>query len=219
MVYRAYVVHGIATPKGYPFATECEKALSKSKITVHATCGCWDSSGEVVPDIRLTITDRMWREKQIETVAEDLTNFAAVVEARPDVTAVLIGHSMGSVFLNEAERRLRTGIPLVYIGSPFSHPIWKQAFRAIRLYRKPGQRPKLFYNYDDDVSSSRVFSRGVALPPRWTDAVRVAEAGKGAFVEEHGHVGYLENANVARCIRTILHPSSTESRGGRELVP
>lgn len=203
MVDRVLAVHGVDTPEGFPFSQYVRDALAETGINVTVETAWWESAGKIGADIMDTMMNAGWRNEQLRQLTAHLDAFGSNVIEHED-NAVIIAHSMGSVFIHEAERRVQTGFPVVYVGSPFTHPVWKAAFRAIGLYRPGPGEPLSFYNYDDPVCCWRTAPRFLkARPPKWCRNVRVASH-EGGFANEHDIAVYLKHPHVAHAVSQLF---------------
>jgi len=185
-------VHGVATPADVGYGKAWAEALSGHIGDLVVDEVRWDSTGTLVGDVRLTLTNKRWRNRQIDMVCDALRDGIA--------HKMIIAHSMGTVFVAEALRRMDSEIGTVFIGSPLNHPVWKNALRTVGVGGPTPGTPQNFWNEDDMVASGRFLK---AKPPQWCKSNRVAVAGRLGRAVEHDAELYLANRLVAETVGSL----------------
>lgn len=190
-----FAVHGINTPLDVPYAGDWKAALDLGDIEVVEAR--WESTGTVTGDVFKILLHKREREEAIKAVEDQLRDFVEM----PGERKLLLAHSMGEPLLCAAERRVQSGLPIITVGGPLSHPVFGNALASVGLRRPtPGKPPIRFWNRHDGVSCSRFLG---ARQPGWMDPVRIAVAGDKGWVVEHDATLYLANENVRRVVRAV----------------
>jgi hypothetical protein len=181
-------IHGINTPLSRSYAAAWRAALDLNVIIEEAR---WQSSGSIANDVFQICVNPLTREENIDDITEEVRDFC---------------REPGEKLLLAAERRLATGLPIITIGGPLSHPVFGPALAAVGLRKPtPGEPPLRFWNEHDGVCCSRFLG---ARQPAWMGAVRIAVAGDTGWVVEHDAALYLQNENVRRAVQAAQEKQS-----------
>ena len=184
-------IHGINTGADDPVAELWEHTLRDSGLPCEVAEARWRSTGTVIGDVA-AFSAPGYTLRTLEDVCDGLREFAYTGGG------VLLSHSMGTVLLIQAERLLRTGLPIVCLASPLSNPAIAKALMAVGLGRPPPSRVIHLWNNDDSIPGGKL-----AKQPGYFNDTRIAVADndlEGAE-SEHDVRLYLRHLHVHNAIK------------------
>lgn len=194
---RGKAFHGVNTPDGLAYEQSWERALRDGKDGVHIRLerGPWNSTGELVGDA-IFYANPQFHMEALEHVTREWAAFAM------GGFGIGIAHSQGTVYLQQAERLLRTGLPIIFLGSPLSNPALMLAIRAVGFGRaiEGPRRPISFWNVDDPIVGGKM-----KFPLQGVDEREVSIDGDawGTRVSEHAAEAYLSTREVRNAIKAL----------------
>jgi len=193
-VNRLLAVHGIATGADAPVASQWRQTLAAAHAIQVPVEECrWPSTGSAAGDCAALALSPEFRMEALESVVHGLADFAE------EGHGVVLAHSMGTVLAVQAERMLRTGLPMVLMASPLSNPALHLALDGMGLARPPSRRLVHIWNNDDPIPGARS-----AVQPEYFEAVRIAVADNelGEISFEHDVRLYLRHVHTLTALET-----------------
>jgi hypothetical protein len=196
---RLLAIHGISTP-GKGFSSSWAEPLFAAGLPVRIDEAVWPSTGSVVGDLTRVMTDDGFRRAALQAVRDAVARLASTT-SHASTPRGIVAHSLGCVLAAEVLARGPEDwrrIPLLMLGSPHSHPLYRIVLE--RLFDAPpvGPVPHL-WNEDDGVCAAAA----LGLPrewrvrhPDWTAPERVAVAGRRSLFGEHMAAEYLASTHA-----------------------
>lgn len=161
----------------------------------------WDSSGSGLRDIFQILRDRTFRRAQAEAVG---TLILEEVKARR--LAGVIGHSMGAAVVvegmkyaivraNYLQREKLLKIPVVALGGPNGHPVFRSFLRqadfgTLTVEQVVRGQYVHYYNMDDGICA---LANNFYTKDEGWEHVQIAVAGDGYFDKEHADKFYFNH--------------------------
>lgn len=157
--------------------------------------GGWNSTGELLGDA-IFYASPQWHMQALEHVTCAWAEFAA------GGYGIGIAHSQGTVYLQQAERLIRTGLPIIFLGSPMTNPALMLAIRAVGYGRAVSarRRPTSFWNVDDPIVGAKA-----KIPLAGCTEIEVSVRGDawGTRSGEHAAEVYFSTREVRNKLRAL----------------
>jgi len=190
---RLAAVHGINVGPDESVAPAWQSALRSRGMRADVTDIRWPSKGGFMSDA-VAFVNPHFKAAADEAVVHGLQDFA---HGGP---GIVVAHSMGTVLALNAERLLRTGLPILCLASPLSNPGIRPMLEAAGYGQRPRATSIHVWNDDDPIPGGKR-----AEQPSYFQAVRVAVADNEAseFATEHAVTLYLRHPHTHAALRLL----------------